>query len=106
MENNCLVSDQTEVCNILNDFYINIAQEIGINNQQADSSAMHPSIQAIKDNSSCGGYATFAFKPVSESQVFKIVNSLNSKNYRFRSNPSKNTESGGRGTICTHFQYF
>ena len=36
MENNCLVSDQTEVCNILNDFYINIAQEIGINNQQAD----------------------------------------------------------------------
>ena len=79
MENNCLVSDQTEVCNILNDFYINIAQEIGINNQQADSSAMHPSIQAIKDNSPFGGYDTFAFKPVSESQVFKIVNSLNSK---------------------------
>ena len=36
MENNRLVSDQTEVCNILNDLYINIAKEIGIDNQSAD----------------------------------------------------------------------
>ena len=70
MENNSLVSDQTDVCNILNDFYINIAKEIGINNQSAyDSTTTHPSIQAIKDNSPIEGFENFEFKPVSESQV-------------------------------------
>ena len=37
------------MCNNLNDFYINIAQEMGIKNQSADSSATHPNIQAIKE---------------------------------------------------------
>ena len=78
-ENDCLLSDQTEVCNIINDFYINIAQEIGINNQSADSSATHPSIQAIKENSLKEGYDNFDFEPVSGSQVLKIINSLSSK---------------------------
>ena len=65
------------MCNILND--INIAQEIGINNQSADSSATHPSIQAIKKNSPLEGYENFDFEPVSGSQVLKIINSLSSK---------------------------
>ena len=56
MENNSIVSDQAEVCNILNDFYINIAKEIGINNQTTDAATTtHPGIQAIKDNSPIGG---------------------------------------------------
>ena len=67
------------MCNILNDFYINIAQEIGINNQSAVSTATHPSIQAIKENSPKEGYDNFDFEPVSGSQVFKIINSLSSK---------------------------
>ena len=80
MENNSLVSDQAEVCNILNDFYINIAKEIGINNQTSDTATTtHPSIQAIKDNSPIEGFENFDFKPVSESQVLKIINSLSSK---------------------------
>ena len=60
-------------------FYINIAQEIGINNQSADSSATHPSIQAIKENSPQEGYGNFDFEPVSGSQVLKIINPLSSK---------------------------
>ena len=80
IENNSLVSDQAEVCNILNDFYINIAKEIGINNQTSDTATnTHPSIQAIKDNSPIEGFENFDFKPVSESQVLKIINSLSSK---------------------------
>ena len=80
MENNSLVSDQAEVCNILNDFYINIAKEIGINNQTSDTATTtHPSIQAVKDNSPIEGFENFDFKPVSESQVLKIINSLSSK---------------------------
>ena len=42
------------MCNILNsfnDFYIDISQEIGINDRSADSSATHSNIQAIKENS-------------------------------------------------------
>ena len=46
-------------------FYINIAQEIGINNQSAVSTATHPSIQAIKENSPKEGYDNFDFEPVS-----------------------------------------
>ena len=80
MENNSLVSDQAEVCNILNDFFINIAKEIGINNQTSDAATTtHPSIQAIKGNSPIEGFENFNFKPVSESQVLKIINSLSSK---------------------------
>ena len=57
MENNSLVSDQADVCNILNDFYINIAKEIGINNQTSDAATTtHPSIPAIKDNSPIEGF--------------------------------------------------
>ena len=57
MENNSLMSDQGEVCNILNDFYINIAKEIGINNQTTDAATItHPNIQAIKDNSPIEGF--------------------------------------------------
>ena len=60
-ENDSHVSNQTEIRNILNDFYINIAQEIGINNQSADSSDTHPGIQAIKENSPKEGYDNFDF---------------------------------------------
>ena len=48
MQNNSLVSNQTEVCNILNDYYINIAKETGIDNQSADAATTtHPKIKAI-----------------------------------------------------------
>ena len=68
MENSSLVSDQAEVCNILNDVYINITKEIGINNQTSDAATTtHPSILAIKDNSPIQGFENFDFKPVSES---------------------------------------
>ena len=70
MENNSIVSDQAEVCNILNDFYINIAKEIGMNNQSTDAATTtHPSIQTIKDNNYIEGFENFEFKPVSESQI-------------------------------------
>ena len=69
------------MCNILNDFYINIAKEIGINNQTSDAATTttHPSIQAIKDNSPIEGFENFDFKPVSKGQVLKIIKSLSSK---------------------------
>ena len=47
MENNALISDQEEVCNVLNDFYVNTAKEIGINSQ-TNVGENHPSILAIR----------------------------------------------------------
>ena len=80
MENNSLVSNQAEVCNIFNDFYMNIAKEIGINNQSKDAATTtHQSIQAIKDNSYIEGFENFEFKLVSESQVLNIINSLSQR---------------------------
>ena len=99
------MSDQTEVCNILNDFYINIEQDIGINNQSADAATtIHPSIQAIKDNSSSEGFEPFDFKPVIENQVLKFNDKFVQfqKDNRCRSNSTQNSKSGSRGFI----QYF
>ena len=47
MESNSLVYNQREMLNILNDFYINIAKEIGIKKYQSADAATttHPSIQ-------------------------------------------------------------
>ena len=48
MENNTLISDPKEVSCVLNDFYINIAQEIGIKSHSYEINN-HPSILAIKE---------------------------------------------------------
>ena len=48
LENDTLIADQKEVSGLLNDFYINIAREIGIDSQSQDM-ANHPSIEAIKE---------------------------------------------------------
>ena len=102
MVNNSLVSDYTEVCNIINDFYINIEQDIGINNQSADAATtIHPSIQAIKDSSSSEGFEPFDFKPVSKSQALKFNDKFAQfkKDNRCRSNSTQNSKSGSRGFI-------
>ena len=49
MESNILVYNQRKMFNILNDFYINIAKEIGIKKYQSADAATttHPSIQYL-----------------------------------------------------------
>ena len=47
LESDTLIADQKEVSGLLNDFYINLAREIGIDLQSQDM-ANHPSIEAIK----------------------------------------------------------
>ena len=78
MENNTLISDPKEVSCVLNDFYINIAQEIGINSHSYEINN-HPSILAIKENSPNEGYPVFDFKPVNQTTVSKVVKKLNPK---------------------------
>ena len=78
MENNALINDQKEVCSVLNEFYVNIAKEIGINSQTVDG-RNHPSILAIQENSPEEGYSSFNFKPVDQKLVMKTINKLNTK---------------------------
>ena len=78
MENNALISDQKEVCSVLNEFYVNIAKEIGINSQTVDG-RNHPSLLAIQENSPEEGYSSFNFKPVDQELVMKTINKLNTK---------------------------
>ena len=61
LENDTLVSDPKEVNCVLNEFYINIAQEIGINSHSYELNN-HPSILAINENSPAEGFPIFYFK--------------------------------------------
>ena len=72
LEKDTLISDQKEVSCVLNDFYINIAQEIGINAQSYELDT-HPSIMAINENSPAESYPTFNFKPVNQLTFTKAM---------------------------------
>lgn len=88
-----------EVCNVLNDFYINIAKEIGIENQSYVNKS-HPSIEAIKQNGPEEGYANFDFKPVTQSHVIKVIKDLNPK--KATGNSSQNNKSRCCGVSWSH----
>ena len=72
-----LVTDTEEVCNKFNDFYVNVAQDIGDDaGTFKDDYSDHPSVLAIKEMhdspTSC-----FNFKPVNELEVTKLIKNLN-----------------------------
>ena len=75
LENDKVISDTNEICNVLNDYFINIANNIpvplDINNLTTqgviDTYSNHPSIKCIKNNVKLQNY--FSFKTVSPSQI-------------------------------------
>ena len=74
-ENANLVNDQTEVSEIFNDFFVNVAKNIGNDAVQIDSS--HPSITKIEENISSS--VKFDFKPVNEEFINKQIDKLGTK---------------------------
>ena len=75
-DTNTLESDQTKVCELLNDFYINIARNIGINDKR-DTTQEHPSITKIKENNNHN--ISFKFKHTTPQIVKKQLKKLNPK---------------------------
>ena len=75
-ENEDLISEQNEICNILNNFYVNIADNIGISDK-TPSDETHPSIQKIREHTSSN--ASFDFQPVNHSSIKKYLTKLNPK---------------------------
>ena len=61
------ISDQREVCDIFNNYFVNVAKDIG-----------KDSIQNILKNGNFGD-KIFDFRPVSEKEVGKIISKLNVK---------------------------
>ena len=74
-----LVSDQKEVFNVFNSYFVNVAKDIGKDCKQYDRDfSTHPSIQNIlKNGQFCD--KNFSFRPISENETKKIFSKLNVK---------------------------
>ena len=80
-EEDKVVSDQPEVCNIFNKYFVNVAKDIGKEaDQYRDDFSDHPSIEIFLENTQQStSEETFSFKPVEEKYVHKIISNLNAK---------------------------
>ena len=88
LENDVVLSDQTVVANVLNDYYVNVTKTIGqpdlldVNEDIEDVFRVHEfheSVQHIKQymNDQHGNNATFTFSPVTTITVFTALRSIN-----------------------------
>ena len=78
-ENEKIVSDQTEVCNIFNNYFVNVAKDIGNDTSQYDQDfSNYPSIEKILENNPLKNPEDqFSFKPTTETYVHKVISNLN-----------------------------
>ena len=74
-ENSNLITDQQEVCTIFNDFFINVAKDIGNNSIPVNKD--HPSIQAISDNKISNDKLNF--EPIKEEFISKQICKLSTR---------------------------
>ena len=74
-ENNKLITDQKVVCEIFNDFFINVADSIG--QGTSFDSETHPSICKIKENKK--EEKSFNFSYIDENKVSKLIDKLQIK---------------------------
>ena len=87
-ENDCLVSDESELAQIMNNFFVNITKELDLKHDQGnvnissdlenilENSSSHPSIEKIEQN--FDSQELFSFQQVNETEVKDIVLKLNS----------------------------
>ncbi|CAC5422127.1 unnamed protein product [Mytilus coruscus] len=76
-ENNVLITKQEEVCEIFNDYFVNVAKNIGSSQRKVDDD--HPSILAIKDNLPDLDQNSFTFSPIDQDFVEKRIRKINVK---------------------------
>ena len=75
LENDKVITDEGNVCEILNDYYVNTAKKIGIENEE-DDIAQHQDVEYIANNHP---QDTFQFDVVDEVQVYKKLKEINPK---------------------------
>ena len=74
-ENIVLITKQEEVCEIFNDYFVNVAKNIG--SSQIKVNDDHPSILAIKDNIPDLDQNNFTFSPIDQDFVEKRIRKIN-----------------------------
>ena len=78
-ENEKMVSSQSEVSEVFNVFFVNVAKDIGNTSKDYNPDfSDHPSIQKIKENTQVET-EIFSFTPVSSDTVEKVISNLNIK---------------------------
>ena len=78
-ENDNLITDQNKVSQLLNDFYVNIAKNIGIDSG-SDTNTSHPSITKIVEQNTNGeSNSPFNFQHVTPDIVYKHLKNVNPK---------------------------
>ena len=71
-ENDKIISDQKEVCNVFNSYFVNVAKDIGKDCTQYDRDfSTHPSIQNILKNCHFCDKKKFSFRPISKNEIRK-----------------------------------
>ena len=68
-ENSKIISEQSEIAEIMNDFFVNVAADIGKDHTLSDLQN-HPSILEIKKHNQ---HITFDFSPTTSDDVFEIL---------------------------------
>lgn len=76
-ENDVLITKQDEVCEIFNNFFVNVAKNIG--NNQINVDGDHPSILEIKNNHPELLENSFSFSSINPDFVEKRINKINVK---------------------------
>ena len=78
-ENNVIISDQKQVSDIFNDFFVNVAKDIGTDSDTHNEVLeQHQSIKATKENIPFRE-SNFKFSPVSENDVDKYLKQIGDK---------------------------
>ena len=77
LENDRVETDPETICNIFNDFFVDVASKIAPQDVISQSYNDHESIKAIKETYTID--QTFNFKPVSQRDVYKKLKNLNPK---------------------------
>jgi hypothetical protein len=75
VENNKIINNQTEVSEIFNNFFINVAKDSGSSNIKSDES--HPSISTIIANTP--EKEMLVFHDIKEDFIIKQINKINIK---------------------------
>ena len=74
-EDSTIISDQTSVAGILNDFYVNVANDIGTKLTPKDTET-HPSVKTINETVVC---SVFSFKPTTAVSIHALIGKSSSK---------------------------
>ena len=99
-ENDKTISDDLEIADIFNDFFANVARDIGID--FIFDSQGHPSLERIREQGFQSG--SFSFQPTCTDHVSKIIDKLSIKKATGGDKISVKIKKLGKESFVPHFK--